>query len=222
MVVDLINRGLELYASGDFVAAVEAWRAVQRGDPHDALAGAYLGYAQQVLTSLEEAAENDGPWGVCGPMDICSTGPALALVEATLNDGEVEHAGVAPEELQAMEAEMRERVELDDFSVAFRLASRILALHPTHVVAEQTRDRARRKLLSLYESCFGGARAVPDLVMAPDELIWQDLDHRAGFILSQVDGVSNFDEIADVAGLDRLESYEILAKLVRIGAIKVA
>ena len=39
------------------------------------------------------------------------------------------------------------------------------------------------------------------------------LDHRAGFMLSHVDGVSTFEEILDVSGMPTLEALRIIVEL---------
>jgi hypothetical protein len=45
------------------------------------------------------------------------------------------------------------------------------------------------------------------------------LDHRAGFILSLVDGVSGVDTVLDLCGMPRIEALSILQKLIDVGAI---
>jgi len=45
------------------------------------------------------------------------------------------------------------------------------------------------------------------------------MDHRAGFVLSLVDGVSGVEAILDVCGMPRAEGLRILQELIDIGAI---
>jgi DNA-binding IclR family transcriptional regulator len=45
------------------------------------------------------------------------------------------------------------------------------------------------------------------------------MDHRAGFVLSLVDGVSAVEAILDVCGMPRAEALRILHELIDIGAI---
>ena len=53
------------------------------------------------------------------------------------------------------------------------------------------------------------------------ELSSQDLDSRAVFLLSRIDGTFTFDEIIDVSGMSRLEALRHLAKLVLLGVLEV-
>jgi hypothetical protein len=46
-----------------------------------------------------------------------------------------------------------------------------------------------------------------------------NMHHRAGFVLSQVDGVLTYRDLIDVAGIRRLDALKILATLVGNGAI---
>lgn len=56
--------------------------------------------------------------------------------------------------------------------------------------------------------------AVPTLAMSRGELARLTLDHRAGFILSHVDGVSDVETILDVSAMPNDEALGILGELV--------
>lgn len=56
--------------------------------------------------------------------------------------------------------------------------------------------------------------AVPTLAMSRAELARLTLDHRAGFILSHVDGVSDVETILDVSAMPNDEALGILGELV--------
>ncbi|MEM6732003.1 MAG: hypothetical protein AAF658_10635, partial [Myxococcota bacterium] len=68
-------------------------------------------------------------------------------------------------------------------------------------------------------SKIGDVHAVPTVLCPPDQVIWLDLDHRSGFILSQVDGISSYQDIMEIAGMDHFECATILAGLVSSGVI---
>jgi hypothetical protein len=59
------------------------------------------------------------------------------------------------------------------------------------------------------------------LLIPEDEIRWLSVDHRAGFVLSLVDGSATFDEILDRSGMERLEALHILAELLDRGVIGV-
>jgi hypothetical protein len=50
--------------------------------------------------------------------------------------------------------------------------------------------------------------------------MWLNLDHRAGFLLAQVDGTVNYDELFALSGLPRLDTARILASLLADGVIR--
>jgi len=65
----------------------------------------------------------------------------------------------------------------------------------------------------MYTARIGPLDRVP-LVMVPrDQLRWLSIDHRAGFVLSRVDGVSSLEMILDVSGMPELDSLRILCEL---------
>lgn len=66
---------------------------------------------------------------------------------------------------------------------------------------------------------LGGPDAVPRTIVSGAALRELALDHREGFLLSRVDGVSTLDEILDVSGLGRSETLRLLAVLRDKGAI---
>jgi len=76
----------------------------------------------------------------------------------------------------------------------------------------------------LERSCMetlGSLDRVPRVVVAAAELGKRTLDHRAGFVMTFVDGVSTIDTILDASGLPRLELLRILRDLVRAGVVVV-
>ncbi len=95
-----------------------------------------------------------------------------------------------------------------------------MRVYPEHGVAKSAQYRCRQKLYALLLSKLGGGESIPKVIKEPEELIWLDLDHRGGFILAQIDGTSTIEEIIAVAGMDPLESYQILVELQQQKVIK--
>jgi len=50
--------------------------------------------------------------------------------------------------------------------------------------------------------------------------MWLNLDHRAGFLLAQIDGAVNYEELFALSGLPRLDTAKILATLLNDGVIR--
>ncbi|MFO0674212.1 MAG: hypothetical protein U0235_32120 [Polyangiaceae bacterium] len=112
-------------------------------------------------------------------------------------------------------ADMSERMTMGDFSGALEIAERILADTPNDDEANRIARECRDTLGELYEGRLGSLDRVPFVVVAREELRFQSLDHRAGFLLSHIDGVSPLDTILDVSGMPRLDALRILVELVQ-------
>jgi hypothetical protein len=63
--------------------------------------------------------------------------------------------------------------------------------------------------------------AVPWLMVTNDELRELPLDHRAGFLVSLIDGACSVEMLADISGLGLDEVAAIFALLVRLGAVEL-
>jgi CRP-like cAMP-binding protein len=71
----------------------------------------------------------------------------------------------------------------------------------------------------MYESKLGHLDATPRVLLKDDEIIWLNLDHRAGFVLAQIDGTVTFEDLFSVSGMSRFDTARILAQLVDEGVI---
>jgi hypothetical protein len=71
----------------------------------------------------------------------------------------------------------------------------------------------------MYESKLGPLTRVPRLAIKPEEVLWLNLDHRAGFLLAQIDGAVDFESLFALSGLPRLDTARILANLIADGVI---
>jgi hypothetical protein len=118
-------------------------------------------------------------------------------------------------------AAAREYTDLGDFSSSLELIEQVLELNPGHEGARAYLVRNEATLEKMYESKLGGLDKIPQPLIHPNEVIWMSLHHRAGFILSQVDGALTFGDVLDVSGMPRLAALKILADLVAHGVIGV-
>jgi hypothetical protein len=67
----------------------------------------------------------------------------------------------------------------------------------------------------MYAARIGPLDRVPVVIVPRDQLRWLSIDHRAGFMLSHIDGVSSVEMILDVSGMPLLEALRILFELVQ-------
>ncbi len=115
----------------------------------------------------------------------------------------------------------RELLALNDFSGALELLGKVLERKPNHKEAAQLHEVCEQNLTLMYESKIGAMEARPTTAIPPDEIIWLNLDPRAGFVLAQIDGEVSFDDLYAICGLKRLDTARILCELLEQGVVHV-
>jgi len=109
--------------------------------------------------------------------------------------------------------DMRDRHMTGDFTGALAVAEAILQRQPDHAEARRCAENCRRVLLQMYSARLGRFDQVPKVIVSREQVRWLSLDHRAGFVLSLVDGRSSIDQILDLAGMPRLDTVRVLYTL---------
>ena len=112
-------------------------------------------------------------------------------------------------------SELRERYALGDFSGALTIAEGILEDNKHNVDAQRYAESCRDVLRQMYAARLGPLDQVPVVAIPVEQLRWLTLDHRAGFLLSHVDGVSTLEEILDISGMPPLEAMRIIYELLQ-------
>ena len=112
-------------------------------------------------------------------------------------------------------AEMRERFSLGDYTGALEMAELILAAEPDHADAAECGENCRSVLENMYAARLGPLDRVPTVLVPRAQMRWLSMDHRAGFVLSLIDGSSSVDMILDVSGMPKLDALRILHELVQ-------
>lgn len=113
----------------------------------------------------------------------------------------------------------KDLLALGDFSGSLEMIEKILKVDPEHAEARDYLTQNEATLVAMYESKLGPLGSVPRLVIKPEEIMWLNLDHRAGFLLSQIDGVVDYESLFALSGLPRLDTARILAELLLDGVI---
>ena len=140
-----------------------------------------------------------------GPVNL----PSGAGSEA----GALPHVPDAPS--QDPSAEMRDKFSLGDYSGALLVAEALLEDQPEHSEALRYAENCRAVLQKMYTARIGPLDRVPIVVVPREQLRWLSIDHRAGFVLSLVDGVSSLEMVIDVSGMPLLDVLRILYELVQ-------
>jgi len=112
-----------------------------------------------------------------------------------------------------LELEMRERYDLGDFSGARDVALELLQLRGDDANARKMEEQCRVVLERMFTSKLGSFSRVPVLNVPKEQLRWLGLDHKAGFLLSHVDGMSDIEMLLDVSGMPRFDALRILTSL---------
>jgi hypothetical protein len=109
--------------------------------------------------------------------------------------------------------EMRERFSLGDYSGALVMAESLLEEDPNQAEAQKYVESCRAVLEQMYTARIGPLDRVPFVAVPPEQLRWLSIDHRAGFVLSHVDGACSLEQILDVSGMPTLDALRILYEL---------
>ena len=112
-------------------------------------------------------------------------------------------------------AEMRERFSLGDYTGALEMSELMLAEEPGNLEAAECGENCRSVLEQMYAARLGPLDRVPMVVVPRTQMRWLSIDHRAGFILSLIDGSSSVEMILDVCGMPKLDALRILHELVQ-------
>jgi len=106
-----------------------------------------------------------------------------------------------------------------DYERALEIAEAALAVVPLHVEARAWAARCKDALEQHYLATVGSLTSVPSIAVSERELRVFGLDHSAGFIVAQIDGITNVETILDVCGMPRLTALRILSDLAARGIV---
>jgi len=98
-------------------------------------------------------------------------------------------------------------------------ASRKQSLEPTAHDTKTIRGGTDEDLERHYLSRIGPRKQVPRRAMAANQMTSLSLDHRAGFVLSLVDGFSTLDDILDMSSMSRVETLRLICELLDHGVL---
>jgi len=114
---------------------------------------------------------------------------------------------------------MRRLFERGEFSRALDAATCVLSLDPHLEEAERYVAWCQQRLRGGTHAVTGSLSSIPRITVSLDQVCGMNLDHRAGFLLSCVDGYSTLEEILDVAGMPASDALAILDDLLEKNVI---
>jgi hypothetical protein len=139
-----------------------------------------------------------------------------------LDLGEVARSGPPPAVLMpsapasgrdAEITEMKDRYAMGDFTGALVVAEGMLERDANDIDAQRYAQSCRDVLTQMYSARLGALSQRVRVAVPGDEIRWLSLDHRAGFVLSLIDGSSTVEELLDISGMNRLDALRILYTL---------
>ena len=142
-----------------------------------------------------------------------SSAPKSGAGANTAGPPSQQRAQEAPRKGAARVRDMLDRVALGDYTGALEIAEAILQVDPVNAEALRCADESRATLQQMYTARIGPMDRVPMVMVPREQLRWLSIDHRAGFLLSHVDGVSSLEMILDVSGMPTLDALRILCEL---------
>lgn len=101
-----------------------------------------------------------------------------------------------------------------DVAGAEERVDRVAKWVPSHPGIARARAAIEQRYLAGLEVKLGSLQAKPKVALKRDEIIWLDLDHRAGFLLAQIDGTISFEDLFSISGMSRIDTARILVQLV--------
>jgi hypothetical protein len=110
-------------------------------------------------------------------------------------------------------AAMKDRYAMGDFTGALVIAEGILESNPEDLEAPRYAQNCRDVLTQMYSARLGSLDQLVRVAVPSDQIRWLTLDHRAGFLLSLIDGGSTIDQILDISGMTRLDALRIMYQL---------
>jgi hypothetical protein len=109
--------------------------------------------------------------------------------------------------------DMRDRYATGDFTGALVVAESLLEREPEHEEARRCYGRCTEVLAQMYLARLGSPAQAVRVAVPNDQIKWLSLDHRAGFLLSLVDGHLTVEELLDISSMARLDALRILSGL---------
>jgi len=73
----------------------------------------------------------------------------------------------------------------------------------------------------VFEPPVDRMRSVPRPRLRAEQVVELPIDHRQGFLLSQMDGIRTIEELVDVCQLPPAEALEMIDELIVLGAIDI-
>jgi hypothetical protein len=115
---------------------------------------------------------------------------------------------------EALYREARRKLDSRDLDGALACLERIPSDYANFDDAKRLLELTRGQLQQHYETRLGSFGTAPRITVSNEELVSLRLNHRAGYILSQIDGRVSLEDLIALSGMPRLDTLRILCALI--------
>jgi hypothetical protein len=164
-------------------------------------------------------------------LDISSDGdtserensPVFAIPSSQFTNSETNQpsAQELPEEFAIILSGAEDLLYEEDYLGAKYLLDVASKKAPDNEKIKSLRQLCDQKVLEIYREEFTSLDAIPERIKKLSDILSLDLDHRAGFVLSQIDGSTTISELLFLSGVKEDEIFMILGSLKHQGIIKI-
>ena len=176
-----------------------------------------------MFIALAEQLAADSSVGIVVAPEHGHAGETNPFGVESITGTEHEPLGSPPSELvtnlDAILLEARRLRSTGELGAALDIVRKVMSRGPNREAEDLATALERDLEEPLIERCGGDLTATPQLAVNMNQLGAMDLDHRAGYLISQLDGMMSFLDLLEISGMSRRETLEVMADLVQKGAI---
>ncbi len=168
-------------------------------------------YRGEPIRGSVHAAQTN-PFGNDAP-----TGTAhLPVAAARISDAASSHIHT---NLNAIVLEARRLRTAGELDAALDITKKVLS-RGANPEAEELRDQLESQLELARLERLGDLTRTPVLAVELSAMSDLDLDHRAGYVMSQIDGMMTYEDLLELSGMSRLETLAVFCVLLERGVIE--
>jgi hypothetical protein len=107
----------------------------------------------------------------------------------------------------------------DNILLAVHILTAAIDEAPDSAVGQKAIQANRDLILEIYRGYLGNPKATVSLAVTMQQLSQREIDARAAFLASRIDGTMSLEDLLDISGMPTLEAYQLLARLRMQGII---
>jgi hypothetical protein len=170
---------------------------------------------RQLTGNIANPFAHDAPTGVRKALVDASAAESASQVSFVLEE-------IEPADELHSSSQIRKLYDEGKISQAWSRVETVATQEPDNTEVRQLRQKIEQEMERIQLRRLGPLSRTPLLNVAPSALSTLNLDHRSGFLISQIDGTMCFEDILDLSSMSRLETLMVLADLLDKQVIKAS